>query len=64
MGLLVSIDYLSGTAVLKLAPEDEEKDTKIERKCQRARLKSALGTFWRLRLESVQEVARTCSGQG
>ena len=31
MDRLVSIDRLSGTAVLKLAPEDEEKDTKIER---------------------------------
>ena len=35
MDRLVSIDHLSGTAVLKLAPEDEEKDTKIERKSQR-----------------------------
>ena len=37
MDRLVGIDLLSGTAVLKLAPEDEEKDTKIERKSQRNR---------------------------
>ena len=35
MDRLVSNDHLSGTAVLKLAPEDEEEDTKIERKSQR-----------------------------
>ena len=29
MDCLVSIDHLSGKAVLKLAPEDEEKGTKI-----------------------------------
>ena len=34
MDRLVSNDHLSGTAVLKLAPEDEEEDTKIERKSQ------------------------------
>ena len=31
MDRLVSNDRLSGTAVLKLAPEDEEEDTKIQR---------------------------------
>ena len=35
MDRLVSNDHLSGTAVLKLAPEDKEEDTKIERKSQR-----------------------------
>ena len=34
MDRLVSNDRLSGTAVLKLAPEDEEEDTKIQRKNQ------------------------------
>ena len=34
MDRLVSNDRLSGTAVLKLAPQDEEEDTKIQRKNQ------------------------------
>ena len=35
MDCLVSNDHLSGTAVLKLAPEDEDEDTTIERKSHR-----------------------------
>ena len=63
MDRLVSIDHLSGRAVLKLAPEDEEEDTKIER-VRETQGMSALGTSWRLRLGGVQEVTRACSGQG
>ena len=35
MDWLVSNDHLSGTAVLKLAPEDEDEDTTIQRKSHR-----------------------------
>ena len=42
MDRLVSNDRLSGTAVLNLAPEDEEADTKIQRKSQRNTGMSAL----------------------
>ena len=35
MDRLVSNGRLSGAAVLKLAPEDEEEDTKTQRKSQR-----------------------------
>ena len=61
MDRLVSIGHLSGTAVLKLVPEDEEKDTKIERRLRETEGTSALGTLWRLRLG---EVACAHSGQG
>ena len=65
MDSLVSIDHLSGTAVLKLTPEDEEEDTKIEReRVSETQGMSALGPLWRLRLGGVKEIARACSGQG
>ena len=64
MDRLVSIDHLSGTAVLKLAPEDEEEDTKIERKSQRNTGHECSGNIVEVAAgRRVQEVTRACSGQ-
>ena len=57
MDRLVSIDTLSGTAVLKLAPEDEEQDTKIERKSQRNRGQECSGNI--VEVEAGGGCART-----
>ena len=45
MNRLVSIDHLSGTAVLKRTSEDEENDTKIGRKSQRNRGQECSGNI-------------------
>ena len=64
MDRLVSIDHLSGTAVLKLSPEDEEEATNKERKSQRNTGHECSGNIVEIAAGGVQEVTRECSGQG
>ena len=45
MDRLVSIDHLSGTAVLKRTSEDETNDTNIDRKSQRNRGQECFGNI-------------------
>ena len=45
MNRLASIDHLSGTAVLKRTSQDEENDTKIERKSERNRGQDCSGNI-------------------
>ena len=62
MDCLVSNDHLSGTAVLKLAPEDEDEDTTIQgkshrntgHKCSVNIVEAAAGGYTRMLRESIR----------
>ena len=50
--------------MLKLAPEDEDKDAKIERRSQRNRGQECSGNIVKVEVGGCARVTRACSGQG